>query len=397
MMAEYMDADDDDPRWHDATNGHWDDSYDPADSTPPPLFDLDAGRIDGFLSPPPARRWLLKDLLPLGVVGLLAAGGGTGKTILMLQLAVAVAAGIKFLGITVDEPGGVLVLAGEDERDELHRRLFRIVYALRQSSDWTSYNEALLRKRLFIVSRVGMDNRLTRIGADGEIERTSVGAQIAAVAALMPSCVLIVLDPVSRFRGGEENSNDHATRFVEAVEALRGATGANVLLPHHVTKDGMRAGAERLSADGLRGASALLDGVRWAAAMGTMSKDAAPDYGIDPAEAGNYVRLDAVKNNYAAPWPGMWLQRTSGGVLIPAQIARSTEARAERRGEERYQAALPKLVDLVRLKPMTQRQILAYAGVEGVFGLGINALRSVVHRALEEGHIRERDKGIITG
>ncbi|MDZ7750011.1 MAG: AAA family ATPase [Halofilum sp. (in: g-proteobacteria)] len=51
---------------------------------------------------------------------------------------------------------------------------------------------------------------------------------MAAVARDIPDLRLIVLDSVSRFRGGEENSNDDATRFVEAVESLREQTGAAI-------------------------------------------------------------------------------------------------------------------------------------------------------------------------
>src|SRR5690606_27337581 len=136
----------------------------------------------------------------------------------------------------------------------------------------------------------------------------------------IPALKLIVLDPVSRFRGGDENSNEHATRFVEAVETLRARIGATVLMPHHMNKDGLRAGTERLNPESLRGASALLDAVRWAGGMATLRKDAAAEYGIEPEEAGRYVRLDVVKNNYAAPWEGLWLRRERGGILCPVSM-----------------------------------------------------------------------------
>ena len=44
-----------------------------------PLFDLADANIDRLLrTSPPARRWLLSGMLPLGIVGMIVAPGGTG-------------------------------------------------------------------------------------------------------------------------------------------------------------------------------------------------------------------------------------------------------------------------------------------------------------------------------
>lgn len=360
-----------------------------------PLCDPYAIGIGSMLDNPPVeRRWLLNELMPLGVVGLLAAGGGTGKSFLTLQLSIAIATGRPFLGIEVGEPGGVLVLAAEDEQEELHRRFWRVVERMKEDGDLDDMAIELLRERLFIASRVGQDNRLT-----SEVERvlirTAVGDRICALVDHLPTIKLIVLDPVSRFRGGDENANDAATRFVEVVESIRAKTGATILMPHHVSKDGLRAGADALSVEGLRGASALVDGVRWAAAMATMRKDAAKEYGIDPEDAGRYVRFDAVKNNYASPWPGMWLERSRGGVLIPTNLERCREARTKERHEERYQMVLPKVVDLVRQGQelgdlLSPNKVLQRAGVDGPLGVGESAVRVVLDRAIREGRISQK-------
>ncbi len=87
-----------------------------------------------FQKPPPGRTWLLRDgrfpnaegLLPLGKVGQLIAEGGAGKTMAMFQLAVAVATGVRWLGtFDVATTGRVLLLVGEEDAEEAHRRLFR--------------------------------------------------------------------------------------------------------------------------------------------------------------------------------------------------------------------------------------------------------------------------------
>lgn len=359
-----------------------------------PLVDPKLTNVAYMLdTPPPARRWLLKDVLPLGVVGVLAAGGGTGKSYLSLQLAVCMTAGRPFLGIDIGESGSVLMLAAEDEADEIHRRLRRIVDTMKHDGDLDDYTTARVAERLHIASRVGHDNRLTA-DMGGQVVPTDTGERISALANALPNVRLIILDPVSRFRGGDENANEAATRFVEQAEAIRAATGATVLMPHHMNKAGLRGDADTLSMEDMRGASALADGVRWVAMLATMRKDAAAKYNLKPEDASHYVRLDTVKNSYAAPWPGLWLERIQGGVLVPTSINLKRESKQKQKDDDQYQTVIGKVLDKVRKaqtdgQPLTRRKLREYAGRAGVFGVGDHTLRGIISRALDQSQLRE--------
>src|SRR5262249_3050259 len=57
--------------------------------------------------PPPERPWAVRDRVPLRQVTLLTGEGATGKSILMLQLAVATALGTEWVG-SLPEPGHVI-------------------------------------------------------------------------------------------------------------------------------------------------------------------------------------------------------------------------------------------------------------------------------------------------
>lgn len=352
--------------------------------------------------PPPPRRWLLDKLLPLGVAGVLAAGGTTGKSFFVIQLAVAIVTGKPFFGIEVGEPGGALIVSAEDDREEVWRRLWRIVHHMEHGGDLTSSHKQLIRDRLFITSRVGEDNRLTA-ESNREVIRTYRDMSITALVELLPAPInLIALDPLARFRGGDENNNDHATRFVEVVEALRGDTGATILLPHHVSKAGLGADAERLSVEAVRGATALVDGFRWTAAMAKLRKDAASDYGIEPENAGSYVRVDLVKGNYGPPWSGMWLERLDGGVLVPVELERQKGGKKRQQDQDRYKEVLGKLQGFIRQrqeqgKPLTRYKLRTFAGRDGIFGVGDQTLRAILERAIAESHIGEREKPDGTG
>jgi hypothetical protein len=64
--------------------------------------------------PVPAREWLVPDLIPHRTVTLLSGDGGTGKSLLALQLAVAAATGGRWVGRETTE-GSVLYLSAEDD------------------------------------------------------------------------------------------------------------------------------------------------------------------------------------------------------------------------------------------------------------------------------------------
>src|SRR5437899_7804452 len=118
-----------------------------------PLFDLEAACVDRFLDyDPPPRKWLLVDCLPLGKVALLVAPGGTGKSQLALQLAIAVATGGSLAEWwQVGEKGPVLALFAEEDEEELHRRVWTILRGVLGKPD-NDLLEAALRTNLFIKS-----------------------------------------------------------------------------------------------------------------------------------------------------------------------------------------------------------------------------------------------------
>lgn len=354
---------------------------------PKPLFDPLAARFGRFLESAPAeRRMIVPGLLPLDIVGLLASTGGTGKSLLLYALGISTASGSPFLGHQMAEVGGVLYLAAEDDEQELHRRGLRLLEHARESG-WV--DRSALAERLHVVSRVAEINLLTA-GREGEVVRTPLVDRLVATAKQIPDLKLILIDPVSRFRGGRANSEEDATAFVTALETLRAETGATVLAAVHVNKSSAREGGEA-DQSAVRGSSALVDGVRWSAHMQRMRRDEAADYGLKPEDAWSYVRLDLPKSNYTAPWPGMWLHRLPGGVLVPVELEHRTEAKQEARADARYSDVLTRLQELLRREgPLTRNRIERdYAGASGVLAAGEKNVRAIISRAVAEGDLVE--------
>ncbi|MBU2721364.1 AAA family ATPase, partial [Acidithiobacillus ferridurans] len=80
---------------------------------PQPTLDFPRVSIDDIYSAPsPEPDFIWAGRVPRGHVTLLGAHGGVGKSMLALQLAVAVCLGADFLGAST-EPGRVLFFSGE--------------------------------------------------------------------------------------------------------------------------------------------------------------------------------------------------------------------------------------------------------------------------------------------
>uniref|UniRef100_UPI003A8D1E04 AAA family ATPase n=1 Tax=Marinobacter sp. TaxID=50741 RepID=UPI003A8D1E04 len=366
-------------------------------------FDLHAAKVGDLLATdPPERRWLVAERIPLGIVGLLAAAGGTGKSMATLQLAVSVCTGLDWLELPMGESGSVLMFSAEDDREEVHRRLKSVVEMYSDTVDPfdpDAFNEHTIKiaERLHVFDRVGMDNRLTA-KLNGELHRTAFVRRVIEVAEQVPDCKLIVLDPLARFDGGEPNDNADSTRLIECAEEVRKATGATVLLPHHVSKASMKDNASGQEA--VRGGSGLVDGSRWVGLLSTLKADVAEkEYNLEPDESAKLVRFTTPKANYSAPWEGVWLRRIAGGALVPT-ILEKAEGKPQKKAEERYTSFLLIAKDLIRKKEkegeyLNVTKLRNYGGQEGVFGMGVGSVRACITRALEEGELFQRDDGTI--
>ena len=345
-----------------------------------PLFDLSKGRIDHYLSTtPPARRWLLKDLVVLGKVGAVIAPGGSSKSQWMLQLGVSVASGIALAGHwEVGETGGVIVLFAEDDEDEIHRRLHRIQNHLKIEGDSTEL--AALNERLFIFSTIGTETLLTKKGATGEVTATVVVDRIAALARQVPDLRLIVIDPGSRFRGGEENSNEDATRFVEALERLAQLTGATVMLAHHANK--ISSSATAVSSGASRGASALTDGLRWQMNLNRPTDAQAKAFNVPLDTLGNYVAATVTKTNYSAFPAPVLLRRGEDGYLSAVNAAQAQQ-------DLEQQAILSVLRVLgSEATPISARTLEdRHAGMNSTLKMSKQQVRDVLVRAVDRGYV----------
>lgn len=182
----------------------------------------------------PERQWLVPDLIPSGTVTLLSGDGGTGKSLLALQLVAAAALGHPWLGRSM-ATGRALFVSAEDDQDELHRRLWDVAQA-----EGVTFADM---DRLTVRSLAGEDALLAALdGRSGTLLPSSLYAELDAfLSELQP--VVLVLDTLADLFPGNENDRAQARQFIGLMRGLAIKHQCAVVLLAHPSLSGMMSGA----------------------------------------------------------------------------------------------------------------------------------------------------------
>lgn len=194
----------------------------------------------------PPRAWLVPDLIPAGTVTLLTGDGGTGKSLIAAQLAVATCLGSTWMGYSVT-PGAAVYISAEDDETELLRRLADI--AKDEDVTFTDLD------RLTISSLAGKSALLANLARNGALHPSRLMKEVEAVLeAERP--VLLVLDTLADLFPGNENDRAQARQFIGLMRGLAMRYECAVLLLSHPSIEGMRSGS------GTSGSTAWSNSVR---------------------------------------------------------------------------------------------------------------------------------------
>ena len=264
---------------------------------------MDVGHA--FETPPPPLDFVLPGMKAASV-GSIVAAGATGKSMLALQLAVALAGGKDTLGLEAAAdwtPGcaDVLYLSGEDPDDILSGRLHSI------GSHLDAGQRARVAQHLHIWPLSGVGARLDDYEWRRAIEEGAADKR------------LVILDTLRRFHEKDENDGGEMSAVISLMEKICLASGAAFLFLHHTSKASALGGTAS-EQQASRGSSVLTDNVRWQGNLSTMTEKEAARAGITD-ERRRYVRMSFPKINYSAPIGDRWFVRGKGGVLLPAPQA----------------------------------------------------------------------------
>jgi hypothetical protein len=228
-------------------------------------YDLgDEWNADLITGPAPPIEWLVKGSLARGVAALLAAMGDTGKSFLMLALGLRVATydehrellARPIFGGSVTGGGKVVFLTAEEDNKAIHRRLEVVdPGGLRHKYPG--------QFKIVTLPDAGGPKPLIIASGKGELLLTDDCARLIDGLTRLSDLALFMLDPTQAFVHADINANPAAGQFFcTTMAAIAAETGASVLASHHMRKtdDEIRTLAEARA--GIRGTSALVDGVR---------------------------------------------------------------------------------------------------------------------------------------
>lgn len=197
--------------------------------------------------PIPERRFCVPDWIPDRTVTLLSGDGGTGKSLLAMQLATCCAMGRPFLGMEL-APRKVLYLAAEDDQDEMHRRQVDI-------NDALGIEMAELDDQLAWRVLVGEDTLLAAADKRGRLQATPTYTNLRNYCR-ENGIQLVIIDTVADTFGGLEIDRQQVTRYVRFAEAIARDNDGAVVLVAHPSVAGLKDGT------GISGSSAWRNAVR---------------------------------------------------------------------------------------------------------------------------------------
>lgn len=201
----------------------------------------------------PPTTWAVEGLLPAGQVTLLSANGGVGKSIVSLQMAVAVATGSDFLGLKA-RAGRALIVSAEDGAAIMLPRLAHAAAA-------AGVSLADLADSITAFDATACDATLwTEAGPTGAM------SWLARVANEQ-SPALIVVDNASDVFAGNENDRSQVRGFMRALRLIAEDSGAALLLLAHVDKASVRLGLSAETLSSFSGSTAWNNSARSRLAM----------------------------------------------------------------------------------------------------------------------------------
>jgi len=261
-----------------------------------PAFRIDATKI-------PVRAWVVPGLLLRGSLSVLVAPPGSGKSLLTLQMAIAVAAGVSWGGFAPRSRQKVLIINAEDDLDEMQRRL---VVAAKEmcvpQDDLVGWLDLVEAPESIVIAKIdGRSKAVVRKPLVDDLIKTIVDGGYG----------LVVADPFAETFEGDENSNSEVKWAGVLWREVARKGSCALWLVHHTKK---YAGGMAGDADASRGGGAMIGIARVLVTLFVMTEDEAEAMGVDVDDRLDYVRLDDGKANYSKLGKVRWFEKVTREV-----------------------------------------------------------------------------------
>lgn len=183
-------------------------------------------------------EFLSEDWLPIPkrTVSIITAPGGTGKSLLVLQLALRL--------ILKNEISKAFLWLSEDPKEITKNRYSKICQNILNLTDM--HDNDKIKNRIDI-----SDSQTIQFLYDSQ-RKIEISEQFYIFKTMMHPYDLIVMDPLIAYYGADENNNAHARKFMQLFTDWANHENKTIIFIHHSTKNTTQS----------RGASAFVDAVR---------------------------------------------------------------------------------------------------------------------------------------
>lgn len=350
-----------------------------------------------FLAEEPVpREWAIDQFAPVGKVTVLAGPGGVSKSMLALHVLMYAALGRSFGPFTPMKPVKSLYVSYEDDRQEMHKRVYTLTEGLRRLDDGVFdalYDvQGSLRKNMLMYAadddaanwllltkpdRFGPPERAERVDwLIGLIQRNGIK--------------LLVLDPAVYTHQLEENNIADMAVYMQTLTAIAKQARCAVVVLHHMSKAGSWLSLDDINQGSLRGASSFADNARSVGVVVSLPVKDAVTYGqpAEPSTSSKFMVFKHVKHNYSAPM-GTYVFERKGALLIPrADVVRMDAVVLK---EQREQAITQREAQSTQIAMVNMLRVMAdHDGFISMTQAGLGAhihrrrIREVVDLAVEQ-------------
>jgi RecA-family ATPase len=260
-------------------------------------------------------EWLIGSMIPANTVTLLSGDGGTGKSLLALNLAISVASGGKLPWLNMKpQQGRALYIGAEDDVKEMHRRINDMIWT-RPEISWDDIED------LHLASLASRDALLASLDPrTGILTPSELWTRIMTkIEAERPR--VVVLDTLADLYPGNENDRAQARQFIGQLRKAAVDFETTIVLLSHPSLSGMASGT------GTSGNTAWNNSVRSRLYMQRVKDD-----GYEPDKSAR--KLTVMKSNYGETGTEI-LMNYDSGYFVAQKVEDSLdkqaiEAKAER-------------------------------------------------------------------
>lgn len=282
-------------------------------------FNIKKYAVRNLVEKPAPQKFLVDSFIPLAKPGILASSGGVGKSLSLLQLALAIAKGGTWWGKTINEHGSSVVFCAEDDLVEVHNRidlLDPLGERFRHNNDVYVFPVPDQKEPLILLREEGI---------------TEQAQQIVEELKTIDNLKLVAFDPLQAFTTASVSQSNEAGQLWGSYCAMISANiGCTTLTTHHINKQAISNDSDDPYShkSDIRGASSITDSVRFAISMWIPSESDAEQLCAQaniPYDRLGVVKAALVKSNSGNVDYGVQTLIRREGILEPIESLPRTD------------------------------------------------------------------------